>query len=135
MGVIDELIREDNNTVSFGNYELATKSKVEDFLHLGDLYKVKTFNEITKLEKNGMFLYESVPGTAVFDFEESDDGITFKVEGNKDAQITVGLAESTEYKVNVAGHDMGVMKSNISGKLSISVELQDAGTVEVSILK
>ena len=24
-------------------------------------YKVKTFSEITKLEKNGMFVYESVP--------------------------------------------------------------------------
>ena len=30
----------------------------------GDLYKVKTFKEITKLERNGMFVYESVPGTS-----------------------------------------------------------------------
>lgn len=25
------------------------------------MYKVKTYNEITKLEKNGSFVYESVP--------------------------------------------------------------------------
>lgn len=37
-------------------------------MHDGDLYKVKTFKEITKLERNGMFVYESVPGTAVTDF-------------------------------------------------------------------
>lgn len=69
MSVINELIRtEANGTLSFGNYSLAAKSKVEDFEHEGDLYKVKTFKEITKLERNGMFVYESVPGTAVTEF-------------------------------------------------------------------
>ena len=29
------------------------------------MYKVKTFREITKLERNDLFVYESVPGTAV----------------------------------------------------------------------
>lgn len=38
---------------------LAKKAKVEDYEHAGDLLKVKTYNEMTKLEKNGMFLYES----------------------------------------------------------------------------
>lgn len=52
MSVINELIRtEANGTLSFGNYSLAAKSKVEDFEHEGDLYKVKTFKEITKLEE------------------------------------------------------------------------------------
>ena len=42
MSVINELIRtEANGTLSFGNYSLAAKSKVEDFEHEGDLYKVK----------------------------------------------------------------------------------------------
>ena len=58
MSVISELIRtEADGTISFGNYELAQKSKVQDFEHGGDLYKVKTFKEITKLERNGMFVY------------------------------------------------------------------------------
>ena len=38
MSVINELIRtEANGTLSFGNYSLAVKSKVEDFEHEGDL--------------------------------------------------------------------------------------------------
>ena len=66
MAVVEELIRTENNeTLSFGNYKLAAKSKLDNYEFGGDLYKVKTFKEITKLERNGMFVYESVPGTAV----------------------------------------------------------------------
>ena len=66
MSVIKELLRtEEDGTISFGNYELDQKSKLSDFEYNGDAYKVKTFREITKLEKNGMLVYESVPGTAV----------------------------------------------------------------------
>ena len=44
MPVVSELIRiEDDGTISFGNYELATKSKLQDFEYKGDLYKVKPF--------------------------------------------------------------------------------------------
>ena len=45
--------------------------------------KLKTFKEITKLERNGMFVYESVPGTAVNDFSVKDTEVSFKVEGNR----------------------------------------------------
>ena len=66
MAVVEELIRkESDGSISYGNYLLDTKSKKDNFEHNGDLYKVKTFKEITKLEKNGMFVYESVPGTTV----------------------------------------------------------------------
>ena len=65
MSVVKELIRtEADGGISFGDYELAAKAKKSDFEHRGDLYKVKTFKEITKLERNGLFVYESVPGTA-----------------------------------------------------------------------
>ena len=37
----------------FGDYTLASKTKLDGFEFQGDLYKVKTFKEITKLEKNG----------------------------------------------------------------------------------
>lgn len=63
MAVVSELIRcESDGTISFGDYSLETKSKLDNVSHQGDLYKVKTFKEITKLERNGMFVYESVPG-------------------------------------------------------------------------
>ena len=54
MAVIEELIRqEDNGTISFGNHLMDEKKKVLDFEGSGDLYKIKSFREITKLERNG----------------------------------------------------------------------------------
>ena len=81
MAVVEELIRaEADGSISFGNHTLAEKAKLEDFSHEGDLYKVKTYQTMTKLEKNGMFVYESVPGTSVLNFLESEDGVSFVVE-------------------------------------------------------
>lgn len=136
MAVVDELLRgEADGAISFGNHKLAIKAKVEDFQHAGDLLKVKTYSEITKLEKNGMFLYESVPGTSVVNFKEGETGVEFVVEGDEDAQITVGLTDDTEYEVFVAGKSIGTMKTGLGGKLSMSVELTAAGEVPVKIVQ
>ncbi len=136
MAVVKELLRsEANGAISFGNYELPAKKKVEDYEHKGDLYKVKTFAEITKLEKNGMFLYESVPGTAVHDLVEAANQVEFKVEGAEDAQITLGLKEETDYEVFVQGEAVGTMNTGVSGKLSLSIELSGADFVEVKIVE
>ena len=136
MAVVEELLRtEENGTISFGNYMLDTKAKVEDYEHGGDLYKVKTYRKLTKLEKNGMFAYESDPGTSVLRFEETEDGVSFVVEGDADVQITVGLEEDTEYSVSVGNTDIGTMKTNLSGKLSLSAELENAGEVAVRIAR
>ena len=136
MAVVEELLRsESNGNISFGNHELAAKAKLEDYEHAGDLYKVKTFQAMTKLEKNGLFLYESVPGTSVHDFCENESGISFSVEGSQDAQITLVVADDAEYEIIVGGESAGVMKTNLSGKLNISVELEGAGQVEVKIIK
>ena len=136
MSVVSELIRvEADNTISFGNYELAEKTKRQDFEYAGDLYKVKTFKEITKLERNGMFVYESVPGTSVEHFAESENGVSFTVEGTEDAQITLGLEEDTEYDVKINGEDAGRMRTNLGGKLNVSVELAEIGEVKVEISK
>ena len=136
MPVINELIRsEEDGTISFGNYTLAAKSKVEDFEHDGDLYKVKTFKDITKLERNGMFVYESVPGTAVNHFSVRDADVTFQVEGTEDAQITVQLEDDMEYEVFENGVAVGGMITNMSGKLSLSVELTEGKAVEVRIIR
>ncbi len=134
MAVVEELLRsEADGAISFGNHKLAHKAKVEDYKHAGDLLKVKTYNEITKLEKNGMFLYESVPGTSVLQFSEKENGVTFVVEGDEDAQITIGLSDDTEYEVFVGDNSIGTMKTGLGGKLSLSVELAGAGEVSVKI--
>ena len=136
MSVVKELIRtEENGKISFGNYELAQKSKLSDFEHDGDMYKVKTYNEITKLERNGMFVYESVPGTTVLDLSTEENKMSFLVEGPKDAQITVELEEDAEYKIVIDGEEAGKMKTNLGGKLSFSVELEQAEQVAASIEK
>lgn len=136
MPVVNELIRtEADGTLSFGNYQLDTKSKVSDFEHCGDSYKVKTFNEITKLERNGMFVYESVPGTAVNQFKQDEKETSFKVEGDKDAQITLEMEEGAEYEVSVNGDYAGNMKTNIGGKLVLSVDLSDGKATQVNITK
>lgn len=136
MPVIEELIRsESDGSISFGNYKLDKKSKLENFEHNGDLYKVKTFYEITKLERNGMFVYESVPGTAVEHFEAADWGVEFLVESDKDAQITVQLEDDVEYAVSVDDVSVGGMKTNMSGKLNVSVELNEGVSAKVRIVK
>ena len=110
MAVVEELLRSEvNGNISFGNHKLAAKAKLEDF--------------------------ESVPGTSVCDFCEKEDIISFTVEGDQDAQITIGLSDDTEYEIIVAGESAGVMKTNLSGKLNISVELEGMGQVEVKLNK
>lgn len=134
MAVIKELIRtEEDGTISFGDYELDSKSKLSDYEHQGDMYKVKTFREITKLERNGMFVYESVPGTAVFNLSQDGSNMSFVVGGNEDAQITVELEADTVYEIFLDGNSIGCMKTNLGGKLSFSVELENADSVDVKI--
>lgn len=136
MAVVEQLMCAGaDGTISFGNHKLENKVKLEDFEFSGDLWKVKTFKKMTKLEKNGMFVYESVPGTSVFNFKETEEGLEFAVEGDEDAQITVGLSESEEYQIFVKGESAGKMKTNLGGKLNIGVELADAGLVSVKIVK
>lgn len=128
------IVSEDNGSLSFGDHTLSAKAKKEDFRHDGDLYKVKTYYEITRLERNGIFVYESVPGTSVSHFNETGDGISFECCGDGDAQITLGLADDTEYEVFIKGESIGKMKTNLGGKLSISLELSE-GPAAVEIKK
>lgn len=136
MAVVKELIRkEGDGTLSFGNFELDSKQKLSDFEYEGDLYKVKTFKEITKLEKNGLFVYESVPGTAVTGMRVTEDAIDFKVEGWEDSSITLELEPDTEYKVLVDGTNIGKMKTNLAGKLVLSVEINPGQVLNVQVDK
>ena len=136
MPVVEELIRtEQDGTISFGNYKLNTKSKKNNYEHDGDLYKIKTFYEITKLERNGMFVYESVPGTAAEHFRVDDAKVEFQVEGSQDAQVTLQLEEDCEYEVFVDGASIGGMKTNMSGKLNFSLELADGQSAAVRVVR
>jgi hypothetical protein len=136
MAVVEELIRkEDDGTISFGNYTLNTKSKLSDFEHQGDLYKVKTFHEITKLEKNGMFVYESVPGTAVFHLDTKGNNLSFEVTGDDTAQITLELEAEKEYEIFKNDVNLGKMKTNLGGKLVLSLDLGEDKKDIIKVVK
>ena len=47
---------EQDGTISFGDYTLNEKSKLQDFEHQGDTYKVKTFYEITNMPLRSSFV-------------------------------------------------------------------------------
>ena len=132
MAVISELIRaEADGTISFGDYTLGEKAKLDNFAHNGGSYKVKTYKDITKLECNDVFVYESVPGTAVSNFAKADGKVSFVVEGAEDAQITLELEAESEYEVTINGESTGTVKTNLGGKLSFGVNLETEATVVI----
>ena len=136
MAVVKELSRpEEDGSLSFGNYELAEKTKKSDVEVRGDSYKVKTFREVTRLECNDMLVYESEPGTAVSNFCLDEDGVSFTVEGPEDAQIILGLEDDASYRVFIDGQDQGIMETGMGGKLVLSVELQATESVKVIVKK
>lgn len=136
MAVVKELLRaEADGTLSFGDYSLASKTKLDGFEFQGDIYKVKTFHEITKLEKNGMFAYESVPGTAVENFKATAEEVSFKVSGEKDVQVTLELEADTEYVIYKDDVNVGTMKTNLSGKISVSAQMDPDKAVAIKIVK
>ena len=100
MAAVKELLRAENDgSLSFGDYTLSEKTKKDNYEFEGDIYKVKTFSEITKLERNGMFVYEC------------------------------------EYEVFIDGESAGKMRTNLSGKLSVSVELSEGQEATMRVVK
>ncbi len=131
-----ELIRvAKDSSLGFGDYTLSEKTKLSDFEFEGDIYKVKTFKDLTKLEKNDMFMYESEPGTSVEGLIVKDNVLTFTVEGDGSTQITLGLEDDTEYDVSVNGNDFGKMVTNMGGKLVLSAELEKGKPQAVIVKK
>ena len=127
MSVVQELIREESDgSLSFGNYELDTKTKKADFPYDGASYKIKTFREITKLERNGTMVYESVPGSTVTNFKGDKTALSFDVEAPGDLSFTVELEPDSLYRLDVDGESAGSIQTNLGGKLNASIEL-DAG--------
>ena len=136
MAAVKELLRAENDgTLSFGDYTLGSKTKKENYEFEGDIYKVKTFSEITKLEKNGLFVYESVPGSAVENFRETDREVSFAVSAKGDVQFTLELEPESEYEVFIDDVSAGKMNTNLSGKLSVSVELSPDKSAQVKVIR
>ena len=112
-----------NGAVSFGNYEAADKIKVDDFACAGDVYQVRTHREVTRLERNGKLLMETIPGAAVHEMTVSDMQIRFAAEGLEDTQVTMELEAEKEYRLTVDDINVGNIETNRSGKVTFSLEL------------
>ena len=124
MAIIVEIIRvEDDGTLSFGDYISVEKHKVNDYAVAGDVYKVKTHKEITRLEKNGNLLLEAVPGASIHHFQANEKEITFLAEGFEDTSLTLELEPGKEYSIYVDDMNVGSAKANLSGKVNFSAEL------------
>ena len=126
------LVGNSDGSLSFGDFSLDSKTKATLEVN-GDVYKVKTFKEITKLEKNEMFAYESVPGSVVTNFKQSEKSVSFDVEAASDVQITLEMEEGKEYSVIAGGTDLGKMTTATGGKLTLSLELTAGNKTRVEV--
>ena len=87
------------------------------------------------LFRSGMFVYESVPGSAVENFRETDAEVSFTVSAPGDVQFTLELEPESEYEVLIDGTSAGKMSTNLSGKLSVSVELSAGQSAQIKVVK
>ena len=122
------------NGFCFGNYEVKEKLKIDQFEHNGDIYKLRTYNKATRLEKNDKLLIESVPGTAIHGFSISAKVVSFKVEGSENSKITLELEPETDYSIFIDDQSSGAMKTSLSGKITFNVDLT-GGSRSVQIKK
>lgn len=128
------IVTNEDGSLNFGDNTLTEKTKIEDYEYQGDSLKIKTFNEVTKLKRNGNLLYESDPGSVVTDYKLADNGVSFTVDADADLQITLGLKGDTEYKIIINGAEVDSMKSKIGGKLSFHVDVTE-GPAKVEVIE
>ena len=123
MAVIKEaIVLNDDNTLSFGNYLVADKQKVE-FEANGNLYKVRTHKDVTRLSKNTQLLLETVPGATVHNLKVTDKEVTFSIEGNGGTQVTLELENDEHYTIYIDDVSIGNIATNFAGKISFGMEL------------
>jgi hypothetical protein len=121
-----EGISVNGDAISFGDYRSRFKVKINDYEYMGARYSLRTHGEMTRLQKNGELLYESVPGSRVRDLRLDERSASFGVEGDGCAQIILELKPNTKYRVFI--DDVTVDSnavSNSSGKINFSLPLEE----------
>ena len=124
MSIIQEgIILNEDKTLSFGNYEVTEKIKVKDVNVDGNIYKIRTHNEVTRLSKNGNLLLETVPGATIHNLNIKEKETTFLAEGLSDTLITIELEPNTNYSLFINDVNIDKIKTNLSGKINFSTTL------------
>lgn len=135
MSAIQEgIILNEDKTLSFGNYEVTEKIKITDFNVDGNIYKIRTHNEVTRLSKNGNLLLETVPGATIHNLSITEKEATFSAEGLGDTLITLELEPNTNYSLFINDVNIDKIKTNLSGKINFSTTLSK-DTQDVKIEK
>ena len=102
MAVIEELIREEENgSLSFGNYELTSKTKQDGFVYNGDSYKIVM----------------TVEG-------ENDAQITLELEPEKEYKVHVGGVYVGKMSTNLGGKLVLSVGFEENDSVEITVEKQ-----------
>lgn len=126
MAVVKEgIIFNEDKTLSFGNYELEEKLKIQDFSVDGNLYKVRTYKEVTRISKNSKLLLETVPGSTVHNFYIEEKKTEFFIEGIGDTLVTIELEANTSYSLYINDVNIDKIKTNLSGKINFSTTLSN----------
>lgn len=133
MAVIKEgIILNDDKSLSFGNYELDEKLKVTDFNVDGNIYKIRTHKDVTRLSKNGNLLLETVPGATIHNLKVSASKVEFLAEGLTDTLITIELEPNANYSLYINDFNIDKIKTNLSGKINFSTTLsKDAQNIKI----
>ena len=118
-----DIIVEADGGLSFGDYTAKDKIKVNDFEYMGNIYSLRSHNQVTRLEKNSEMLIETVPGAAISNFIQDDTTCSFNISGASNVQVTLGLVPEATYHLRVAGEVSQEIVANRSGKLSFGAEL------------
>ena len=90
---------------------------------------------VPRADKGGKSETEQAAQEMAEHFRVDDTKVEFQVEGSQDAQVTLQLEEDCEYEVFVDGASIGGMKTNMSGKLVIGVELNEGTPVTVKVIR
>ena len=61
--------------------------------------------------------------------------LAFSVSAKGDVQFTLELEPECEYEVFIDGESAGKMRTNLSGKLSVSVELSEGQEATMRVVK
>ena len=119
-----KLLYAQNYKLNFGDHTLTTKAKIDNFEFLENIYYLKTYDQITRLEKDSSLFFETVPGATVHNFIQNDDELSFSLLGNGHTSITLQLEGETVYRIlNNKNSLLGSGVANSSGKINFSLEL------------
>ncbi len=116
----------EDGSLKFGDYTLVEKQKVADFDFNGITVACKTHKDITVLKKNDNLFIETVPGANIDNFVVKEGDVSFDIIGYKQTMVTLGVNPDEIYQIYVDGHEIETQKSKLSGKISVSLDVEGA---------